>query len=96
MPNFIVSYDLNGPRPSHQEMDAHLSRIGSGRARLLETVWWINYPGTAAQLRDQIMAILRPEDRLLVCECTDAAWQRLLVDGDALANAWQHAARRAA
>lgn len=96
MPNFIVSYDLNGPRPSHKEMDAHLSRIGSGRARLLETVWWINHPGTAEQLRDQITAILRPEDRLLVCECTDAAWQRLLVNGDALANAWQHAARRAA
>ena len=28
MANYIVSYDLNGPRPSHNEMDEHLEKLG--------------------------------------------------------------------
>lgn len=90
MANFLVTYDLNGPRPSHQEMDKFLATIGSKRARILETVWWLDYSGSAADLRDRLKTILRPEDSLMVCKCTSAAWQNLLVDG--LADAWNKAA----
>ena len=90
MANFIVTYDLNGPTPSHQEMDEFLARTGSNRARILETVWWLDYPGTVSDLRDHLKTILRNEDSLMVCKCTSAAWQNLLVDG--LADAWKKAA----
>lgn len=92
MANYIVSYDLNGPVPSHKQMDDHLAKLGARRARVLETVWWLDYPGTAAQLRDRVKTILRNEDSLLVCECTSAAWQNLLVDGQSLKDAWESAA----
>lgn len=91
MANFIVSYDLNGPNPSHKQMDDLLSRLGAARGRVLETVWWVDYGGTAAQLRDHLKTILRNEDGLLVCKCTSAAWQSLLVDGASLASAWDRA-----
>lgn len=27
MANFVITYDLNGPRPSHKEMDEHLRKV---------------------------------------------------------------------
>lgn len=92
MANFIVSYDLNGPRPSHQEMDKHIAEFGYRYGRLLETVWYIDYPGKTAGLRDLIASILGSEDLLLVVEAKDAAWTKLLVDSDSLVTAWQQAA----
>lgn len=92
MANYVLSYDLNGPHPSHQEVDEFLSGLGAKRARVLETVWWLDYSGTAAGLRDRMKTILRAEDSLLVCECTSAAWSNLLVDGQSLADAWNAAA----
>lgn len=92
MANFIISYDLNGPTPSHQQMDKHLATLVVNRGRVLETVWWVDYPGTAAQLRDQVKTILGSEDLLLVIEAKSAAWTKLLVDTDALLTAWKSAA----
>lgn len=92
MANFIVTYDLNGPNPSHKQVDDLLSRLGAKRARILETVWWVDYSGTPAQLRDHLQTILRNEDGLMVCKCSSAAWQSLLVDGQSLADVWNSAA----
>ena len=90
MANFIVSYDLNGPIPSHRQVDDVLR--GLGASRVLETVWWIGYAGTAAALRDRLKTTLRSEDRLLVIEAKSAAWNNLLVNGDSLIRAWNNAA----
>ncbi len=92
MANFVVTYDLNGPRPSHKEMDDHISKIVANRGRVLETVWWVDFAGTAAQLRDRLRTILGPEDLLLVIEGRSAAWTKLLVNSDALKQAWEKAA----
>jgi len=92
MANYIITYDLNGPSPSHREMDDHLSRLTAKRGRVLETVWWVSYPGTAAQLRDQVKTILGSEDLLLVIEANSAAWTKLLVNSDSLKAAWIEAA----
>jgi hypothetical protein len=73
-------------------MDDHLKKLTANRGRVLETVWWVDYPGTAAQLRDQVKTILGPEDLLLVIEAKSAAWTKLLVDGNSLATAWKAAA----
>jgi hypothetical protein len=92
MANFIVTYDLNGPRPSHKEMDDHLKKLTANRGRILETVWWVDYPGTAAALRDQVKTILGSEDILMVIEAKSAAWTKLLVDNASLQEAWKKAA----
>ena len=92
MANFIVSYDLNGPHPSHKEMDDHLARVTANRGRVLETVWWVDYAGTAAQLRDRLKTILGREDLLLVIEAKSAAWTNLLVNAAELKSAWERAA----
>lgn len=95
MANMIVSYDLNGPHPSHTDVDELLRRTGLRRGRILETVWWLDYPGTVGQLFEEVNAILRPEDRLVVCECAEASWHNLLVTDESLLNAWQDARRAA-
>lgn len=92
MANFIVTYDLNGPHPSHKQMDDHLACVGANRARVLETVWWVDYSGTAAQLRDHLQTILRREDGLLVCAVSSAAWQSLLVSDAPFKAAFERAA----
>ena len=92
MANFIVTYDLNGPVPFHKQMDDHLARVTAKRGRVLETVWWADYPGTAAELRDQVKTILGAEDLLLVIEAKSAAWTKLLVDENALVTASSQAA----
>jgi hypothetical protein len=88
MANYIVSYDLNGPTPIHKQMDEHLSKLGKRTARVLETVWWVEFYGTTVELRDYVAHILSNDDRILVCKCSDAAWKNLLVDGQSLADAW--------
>ncbi|MBW8320468.1 MAG: hypothetical protein K0M47_14280 [Rhizobium sp.] len=92
MANFIITYDLNGPRPSHKEMDDFLSKLVANRGRVLETVWWVDYPGTAAQLRDRVKTILGKEDLLLVIEAKSAAWTKLLVQDMAFKTAFDKVA----
>ena len=92
MANFIITYDLNGPFPSHKQMDDHLRSLAANRGRILETVWWVSYAGTAAALRDQVRTILGTEDFLLVCECKSAAWTKLLVESQAFKSAFEAAA----
>ena len=92
MANFIVTYDLNGPNPSHKQMDDHLARVGAKRARVLETVWWVDYSGSVVQLRDYLQTILRKEDGLLVLAVSAAAWQSLLVNNESFKVAFEKAA----
>ena len=92
MANYVITYDLNGPNPSHKQMDDHLARVGANRARVLETVWWVNYNGSAVQLRNHLQTILRKEDGLLVLAVSSAAWQSLLVADEAFKSAFERAA----
>ena len=92
MANYFASYDLNGPGPSHQQMDEHIENLGCPYARVLETVWYLAYPGTLTDLHNRLKSILRSEDLLLVIEAKDAAWTRLLVDSDSLKVTWRRAA----
>ncbi|WP_230531044.1 hypothetical protein [Microvirga roseola] len=80
--NYIVTYDLDSPRPTHAEMDKHLEALGpsSLRGRVLETVWFVKFPGTEIQLRNYIAQILDREDLLLVVKTDRSAWTKLLVD----------------
>ena len=88
MANFIVSYDLNGPRPSHEEMDKHLEKLGAARGRILETVWYVGYPGTKQDIVNHVKSILGKEDLLLVVQASSATWTKLLVSDEALIESW--------
>lgn len=81
MANFILTYDLNGPQPSHSQMDAHLDLLGAAfvRVRVLETVWYVAGPTTASLLRNYVERILSPNDQILVVEASRAAWRNLEV-----------------
>ena len=89
MTNFIVSYDLNGARPSHKEVDQLLEQLGATRGRVLETVWYVGFWGTEQQLFDAIRSKLGREDRLIVVRASEAQWENPLLSDDSLATAWR-------
>jgi hypothetical protein len=86
MANFIITYDLNGPHPSHKEMDDRILALGAAfvRGRILETVWYVAGPTTSVDLRNYLLPILDREDSIFVAETLNAAWMNLLVDSAAL------------
>ena len=88
MANHILSYDLNGARPSHKEVDDLLAGLGATRGRVLETVWYVGYEGSAVQLYDAVNPLLSENDRLIVVEAQSAAWRNLLIRDDSLQQAW--------
>ncbi|WP_168798042.1 hypothetical protein [Pacificoceanicola onchidii] len=87
MASYLISYDLNGPVPSHKQMDDLIRKISARAGRVLETVWWVEFHGSAAQLRDRLLSTLRSEDRLFVCACKEAAWFNTLLNNVALKEA---------
>jgi hypothetical protein len=89
MANYIVSYDLNGSKPTHAEMDKHMGKAGWTRARILETVWYVGTAQTLAQVRDCVKTILSNNDLLLVVLASEGTWTELLVDDASLKAAWK-------
>ena len=88
MPNYILSYDLNGQRPTHAEMDAHLKKACRNYARILETVWYVGHPGSLTDITDYVKKFLSDNDLLIVVEAKDASWTKLLVGKEWLIAAW--------
>jgi len=86
--NFIVSYDLNGPNPSHQQVDECLEQLGATRARILETVWYVGWAGSRSDLFEAVNSLLSANDQLIVVQAVDATFRNLLVDKQALVEAW--------
>lgn len=96
MKNFIVSYDLNGPRPTHDQFDKHIKACPncSQYGRILETVWFVQYDGTTKSLFGYLWQIMSPNDRLMVIEGKQALFQNLLINDADVIAAWN--GRRAA
>ena len=90
MRNFIVSYDLNGPHPTHAEMDEHLDKVQCNYGRILETVWFIKANTTADALAAYIKQILSKNDRLVVVQGGAAIFDNLLIEDQAVVNAWNN------
>lgn len=91
MANFIVAYK-GDTLPASEKVDAHLTIQAANCGQLLPNVWWVDYHGSAAALRNWVQKILAPQDLLVVVEAKNAAWSEILVDGDVLAHAWDQAA----
>lgn len=89
MANYFVSYDLNGPTPSHKQVDEHLEKLGAARGRVLETVWYVGWAGSCRDLFNHVNAILSPNDRLMVWEARNAVWRNILVSDESLNGEWR-------
>lgn len=89
--NYFASYDLNGPRPTHCEMDDHLKKLGPCVLRVLETVWYIKTNKTEAELYQYMNSILSPNDRVLIIAASNCTWTNLLVPDQTLQNCWNKA-----
>ena len=89
--NYFASYDLNGQRPTHKEMDDHLKKLGPCVHRVLETVWYIRTNKTRSELFDYVSSILSANDRALVIEASAANWRNLLVPDKSIQDCWNRA-----
>jgi len=88
MANYIVSYDLNGPYPTHKQIDDHMAKSGWTRGRILETVWYVATESTASEVFKYINIILSANDRLIVVKAELASFRNLLINNDSLKTAW--------
>ncbi|MDP9422619.1 MAG: hypothetical protein M3Q19_07285 [Pseudomonadota bacterium] len=88
MPNYFVSYDLNGKTPTHAQMDKHLEKAGYGRGRILETVWYVKANANLDAVYNYVNSILSVNDRLIVIEAHNAITRNLLISNELLAGAW--------
>lgn len=90
MANYLLSYDLNGSYPAHQEMDDHLEDSGWETARILETVWYIGTDATQKQVYDYASSILSRNDRIVVATTSNATFRNLLISGEDFKAAWRN------
>lgn len=91
MANYVISYDLNGPTPSHASMDQHMKKAGWIYGRILETVWYVATKHTTKEVFDYINSILSNNDRLIVVHAQDAHLRNLLIKTESIQAAWpQH------
>jgi len=88
--NFIVSYDLNGPTPTHAQMDKHLKATNCAYGRILETVWYVKANSTSEALYNYIAKILSENDLLVVVEGATAMFGNTLVNNQELVNSWNN------
>jgi hypothetical protein len=89
MANFLLSYDLNGSNPTHQELDEHLEESGWEIARILETVWYIGAGATQKQVYDYAQSVLSKNDRIIVATVRNVTFRKLLIDGEDFKAAWR-------
>ena len=87
--NYFVSYDLNGQRPAHAEMDQHLAKLGSCVHRVLETVWYVRTSKSLTEMYEYVNNFVSPNDRVLIIEATDCWMRNLLVPVESIQNCWR-------
>mgnify|MGYP001241948033 CR=1 FL=1 len=74
---YIVTYDLRAPGRSYTALYDRLTTYTHCKA--LESVWLIDTPQTAAQVRDNLRQVMDANDRLLVAMLSGAsAWTTML------------------
>lgn len=63
---YLVSYDLRQPGQNYQALHAELRSVDS--VRVLESLWLLDVPQTAVQVRDAVASYVDRNDGVLVAE----------------------------
>ena len=84
MPHYLITYDLNGPFPTHAQIDKVLKSLSAEYGRVLETVWYIRSSDTIEKVAAEVNALLSTNDQLLVVEISKMQWRNLKVSDVAL------------
>jgi hypothetical protein len=79
MPLYLISHELTRPRA---EYAAFWEALGRDEAtQVLDSAWILRSPRTAIHLLQQFRRLIKPEDRLLVVELSQAyAWSNPMAD----------------
>lgn len=88
MANYLFSYDLNGQRPTHAEMDTHIQASGWANGRILETVWYIGTQQDPQTVVAYLRQILSANDSFALASCDQMTFDNLLVSEQSLSDAW--------
>lgn len=88
---YLVSYDLDKPGQDYPDLIARLEQLGA--QRVLYSEWLLVNSATSAAIRDDLLRFMDANDRILVAELkNNAAWQRLMIDGNAVLGFYKNAA----
>jgi hypothetical protein len=73
---YVIAYDLNPSKDEdYDDLFAALEAMGSGYWDCLQSTWLVITEKTAAQIRDELKAYLKNDDRILVMRYgIEAAW----------------------
>jgi len=75
---YSVTYDLRSPGQDYRSLIDRLKELGA--IRLLESYWTLRSAWTAAQIRDDLLAHMDSNDRIMVAGLSgEAAWSNTLV-----------------
>ncbi|MFE2773845.1 hypothetical protein [Microbacterium resistens] len=73
MANYLVSYDLVGPKRDYDKITKHMLTY-TPRMKPLESVWIVGSNKTAGEVRDDVKKHVDPNDMVLVIEVRDLSW----------------------
>ena len=90
--NLFVAYDLNNPGQNYEKVIAEIKRHGSW-VKVEFSLFYLDTNETAPQVRDAVWRVMDSNDKLMVIEATDAAWNGLSkATGDAILQRWNRKA----
>lgn len=67
MGQYVISYDLHQAGRDYEKIKKGVESL-SDYVKILESVWLVNHPYTAAQIRDHLRVFMDDNDSIMVIE----------------------------
>lgn len=74
--NLFVSYDLIAPDKNYEAVTKAVKALGSW-AKVHKSFWYVKSEFNAAQARDHLKKHIDANDKIIVINANDAAWNQL-------------------
>lgn len=89
--NLIISYDLNRPGQTYDEVEKRIKELGSA-IKLLETVWFVSSQYSATVTRDHVRQSTDKNDSVVVIDAKRNDYSVYLGEKERnfLAKHWNH------
>jgi hypothetical protein len=82
-----IHYYLKSPGGNYATVDAYIETLGTW-AHIHESLWFVRTTKTVSEIRDELAARLRTQDRILAVEVTGDSWASSNLNDDV--NEWMH------